>query len=1109
MERNVLNRAADYNKKRRKKVRRYKMFTVLAAVVVFCTTYSLIMPAITMETPQCGMEEHIHGDGCYEKTLICTQDENTEGHTHGDECYTVTTERELTCGKEECEAVEGHTHSDSCYTVTEVPQYETKTVEHTEEVTEEVGTDEDGNPITETRTVTTTEEVREQVGVEEVRELTCGYEEREAVEGHTHDDSCYTEVEHKELTCTEPETGHVHGEECYEKKLICELPEHTHDDSCYPEKDGDSEDVPPVDGEDVPPVDGEEGEEVPPAEGEEGEEVPPADSTETMKPVRVDEEGYILDENNNRVLDENGNPIKAEDVAPVEKPEEEQPEEVLPPEEQVGSAKVDADGYLLDENGERVLDENGNPILVEILDEEVPTGLMMTVLPAGAEIPENYTEHYSYADPEGEYAVTVHAPEGAVPADAELCATVMWGASTETEDGGVVPMDIHFEVEGHEIEPAMPVYVVINVEGLIPEDADHDSIEIHHYKGDEYNAEDAVAITAQAAGLVTDSEPMMMSLAEDEPETAELPENVEVVANSEDNTGIVAVDAIADTTEMKAAFEVDSFSTFTITYYYNWGSSSKELKVYVVDEYGNELNKGSNISNGSWPWYDTDKNEWTVNEIKSDAGLGNEFTINNTTYTFVGARADDAKEGITVTSVSCLKNKRGSYKWYYNNNKSLDKLYLVYKGGESPKTERKAYFYVLDPENNNTFTWDTHAFDSFNGWSYAGRGYVNREDVSKLPNSTNYKFNADDVIEYPTLPDTYKDGNTTYYLEGSDAAKTAGDTVNTYRVEWARFKTARDHNNKEPFGGDSNAAAKVENGEYKDNPTWHVDGILVFGTKITVNYYILDVDGNPIPGIGDATGKVAFELTDAKGSLKGIPNDSVVANYDSNEYEEYTKGGENLISNSGKITKWFTENNTEWNFKTDRVGESGFNLYAYLKPIAPDPTFNLDLFKVVGNETKNPETGEVTIEATEVPLGDASFLLTDGNEYSREATTQNAEGGSVDVGHVTFTDLKPGTYTLTEKIAPAGYNLLADSITFTINADGTISENSAYAWATEADSNNTILLKVANIGGYVLPSTGGEGTYWYTWSGAMLLMMAAAYTLMYRKSYRRREGLED
>ena len=109
MERNVLNRAADYNKKRRKKVRRYKMFTVLAAVVVFCTTYSLIMPAITMETPQCGLEEHTHGSNCYESTLVCTQEES--GHTHGDGCYTVTTTRELTCSQEEGG---GHTHGSGC-----------------------------------------------------------------------------------------------------------------------------------------------------------------------------------------------------------------------------------------------------------------------------------------------------------------------------------------------------------------------------------------------------------------------------------------------------------------------------------------------------------------------------------------------------------------------------------------------------------------------------------------------------------------------------------------------------------------------------------------------------------------------------------------------------------------------------------------------------------------------------------------------------------------------------------------------------------------------------------------------------------------------------------
>ena len=129
MERNVLNRAADYNKKRRKKVRRYKMFTVLAAVVVFCTTYSLIMPAITMETPQCGLEEHTHGSNCYESTLVCTQEES--GHTHGDGCYTVTTTRELTCSQEEGG---GHTHGSGCYST------ETEEVEKTGTRTEtEIG----------------------------------------------------------------------------------------------------------------------------------------------------------------------------------------------------------------------------------------------------------------------------------------------------------------------------------------------------------------------------------------------------------------------------------------------------------------------------------------------------------------------------------------------------------------------------------------------------------------------------------------------------------------------------------------------------------------------------------------------------------------------------------------------------------------------------------------------------------------------------------------------------------------------------------------------------------------------------------------------------------
>ena len=38
----------------------------MAAVVVFCTVYALVLPAITKASdPICGLEEHTHTDGCY------------------------------------------------------------------------------------------------------------------------------------------------------------------------------------------------------------------------------------------------------------------------------------------------------------------------------------------------------------------------------------------------------------------------------------------------------------------------------------------------------------------------------------------------------------------------------------------------------------------------------------------------------------------------------------------------------------------------------------------------------------------------------------------------------------------------------------------------------------------------------------------------------------------------------------------------------------------------------------------------------------------------------------------------------------------------------------
>lgn len=88
-----------------------RMVTGLACVVVFCTTYALILPAVTLEstTSTCGQGEHTHSEACYETVLVCPLDEG-KGHTHGEDCYESVPV--LICGQEETEE---HTHSEDCY----------------------------------------------------------------------------------------------------------------------------------------------------------------------------------------------------------------------------------------------------------------------------------------------------------------------------------------------------------------------------------------------------------------------------------------------------------------------------------------------------------------------------------------------------------------------------------------------------------------------------------------------------------------------------------------------------------------------------------------------------------------------------------------------------------------------------------------------------------------------------------------------------------------------------------------------------------------------------------------------------------------------------------
>lgn len=117
MKENLLQEAGRLGRSNKKKARWKKIMAVLACGVVFCTTYALILPAITMEQnkkPVCTEEQvsgHVHTSECQneEKELICGYADYVI-HTHDENCKDEN--GHIICGLKE---VKEHRHTESCY----------------------------------------------------------------------------------------------------------------------------------------------------------------------------------------------------------------------------------------------------------------------------------------------------------------------------------------------------------------------------------------------------------------------------------------------------------------------------------------------------------------------------------------------------------------------------------------------------------------------------------------------------------------------------------------------------------------------------------------------------------------------------------------------------------------------------------------------------------------------------------------------------------------------------------------------------------------------------------------------------------------------------------
>ena len=200
MKHGALQSAEKYTKAHQGKKRWYRVVTGLACVVVFCTVYALILPAITMEKGACEIPEHTHSEACYTQVTSATRTEpvctieSLNLHQHDDTCYD--SEGNLTCGYADFVV---HQHDSACY-------------------------DENGNLWCPLPEIETHEHTRSCYAVPET----------DAPEVHTHTDDCYT-VERGELICTEStEPAHVHTDNCYTETsaLVCEE-DHEHTESCY------------------------------------------------------------------------------------------------------------------------------------------------------------------------------------------------------------------------------------------------------------------------------------------------------------------------------------------------------------------------------------------------------------------------------------------------------------------------------------------------------------------------------------------------------------------------------------------------------------------------------------------------------------------------------------------------------------------------------------------------------------------------------------------------------------------------------------------------------------------------------------------------------------
>lgn len=179
-----------------------------------------------------------------------------------------------------------------------------------------------------------------------------------------------------------------------------------------------------------------------------------------------------------------------------------------------------------------------------------------------------------------------------------------------------------------------------------------------------------------------------------------------------------------------------------------------------------------------------------------------------------------------------------------------------------------------------------------------------------------------------------------------------------------------------------------------------------------------------------------------------------------------------------RVLESATGNEGDWHgVKDDDVIKIDGKTYKVLNPPATgnptDKTLTLTLTNQLQDAKYNLVITKLDAQDSNKKLGGVWFKLEKLDPEPSETKTGKTDEGT---GQLTFAELTPGNYRLTETKTAEGYTLLAEPIEFTLTADGYCKRGDKLFGerTTDADGVYNIALTIYNRKGFTLPHTGAD-----------------------------------